>query len=91
MLGPDTRVRLAGKARLRFDERSGKHMLLYPERGMALNDTAHDIVTLCTGERTLSEIVHTLRMKYQTGERLEGDVRAFLGALLERGLVELSP
>jgi coenzyme PQQ biosynthesis protein PqqD len=85
------RPKLAARVRVRLDRQTGQHMLLYPERGMALNDTAHDIVTLCTGERTLAEIVHTLRMKYQTGERLETDVRAFLVALYERGLVELAP
>jgi coenzyme PQQ biosynthesis protein PqqD len=85
------RPKLAARARVRLDRKTGQHMLLYPERGLALNATAHDIVMLCTGERTLGEIVHTLRMRYQAGEGLEADVRAFLGALRERGLLELSP
>ena len=85
------RPKLAARARVRLDRQTGQHMLLYPERGMALNATAHDIVSLCTGERTLSEIVHALRMKYQTGAELETDVRAFLAALRERGLLELVP
>jgi coenzyme PQQ biosynthesis protein PqqD len=85
------RPKLAARARVRLDRQTGQHMLLYPERGMALNATAHAIVTLCTGAHTLSEIVHTLRMKYQTGAELETDVRAFLGVLQERGLLELQP
>ena len=85
------RPKLAARARVRLDRKTGQHMLLYPERGLQLNATAHDIVTLCTGERTLGEIVDTLRMKYQTGTELEAEVRTFLAALRERGLVELVP
>ena len=89
MIGPDTRVRLAGKARLRFDERSGKHMLLYPERGLELSETAARIALLCSGDRTVSGIVDELAAAAD-GEpraRIEADVMAFLRSLDDRGLL----
>ena len=42
-LPADARPRLAGKARLRFDRRSARHLLLYPERGLVLSPTAAEI------------------------------------------------
>ena len=90
MIGPDTRVRLAGKARLRFDERSGKHMLLYPERGLELSDTAARVAALCSsGDRTVGAIVDELAAA-AAGEpraRIESDVMEFLHALEDRGLL----
>ncbi len=46
MIDAASRPRLAPRARLRFDPRSGKHMLLYPERGLELTDQAARIVDL---------------------------------------------
>ena len=90
MIGPDTRVRLADKARLRFDERSGKHMLLYPERGLELSETAARIAVLCSsGDRTVTGIVDELAAAAD-GEpraRIEADVMTFLRSLEDRGLL----
>ena len=56
------RPRLARKARLRFDAHSGRQMLLYPERGLALNATRRRGSSRCaTGERTVAEIVERAR------------------------------
>jgi len=64
-------------------------MLLYPERGLVLNETAADVVQLCTGEHSVSEIVERLAEKYapHPREAVEREVLAFLGAMVERGLV----
>jgi pyrroloquinoline quinone biosynthesis protein D len=90
---PEVRLRLARKARLRFDEKSAKWLLLYPERGMALSETATDILRLCDGTRTSTEIVRELSTKYT--DSLESDVRrdvlAFLGSMRQRGLIEDVP
>ena len=89
MIGPGTRVRLARKVRLRRDPRSGKMMLLYPERGLELSDSAAEIAALCTGDRTVGAIVDALGALHVgvARARLEQDVRAFLGALEARGLL----
>ena len=89
MTPTQTRPRLASKARLRFDRKSGRHMLLYPERGLVLNPTATDIVRLCTGEHTVDEIVDRLTARYGSEPRevIEAQVRDFLRSMAERGLV----
>jgi pyrroloquinoline quinone biosynthesis protein D len=84
------RPKLSSKARLRFDQKSGKHMLLYPEKGLLLNPTGTDIVQLCTGENSIAQIVTELSAKYTavSAAQLEGEVLAFLSALSERGLLD---
>jgi coenzyme PQQ biosynthesis protein PqqD len=86
---PDARPRLAAKARLRFDRKSTRYMLLYPERGLVLNPTAADIVQLCTGDHTVGAIVERLAEKYATQPReaIEREVLTFLDAMAARGLV----
>jgi coenzyme PQQ biosynthesis protein PqqD len=82
---------LASKARLRFDRISGGYMLLYPERGLALNATATSILKLCDGARTLETIVVELHREY--ADRSDDDVRHevvdFLEELLKRGLLRV--
>jgi coenzyme PQQ biosynthesis protein PqqD len=93
MIAADARPRLAPKVRLRFDAKSERFMLLYPERGMELNPTAADIVQLCTGELTVAEIVARLTEKYapQPPATIEREVIQFLDALADRGLVRSEP
>jgi coenzyme PQQ biosynthesis protein PqqD len=89
MIALDARPRLAPKARLRFDRKTERHMLLYPERGLVLNPTAADVVRLCTGEHTVQAIVERLAEKYTSSrEALEGEVLAFLGEMADRALVQ---
>ena len=92
MIGPGSRLRLASKARLRFDPRSGRHVLLYPERGLDLSESAARIAALCAEERTVGGIVDALCAE-ATGEpraRIESDVLAFLHKLEDRGLLVVS-
>ena len=93
MISAGTRPRLATKARLRWDRKAERWMLLYPERGLVLNPTAADVVQLCTGEHTVDTIVERLAEKYATQPReaLEQEVLTFLGRLAERGLVSDGP
>jgi coenzyme PQQ biosynthesis protein PqqD len=79
-LSADSRPRLAPKARLRSDRISGETVLLYPERGLVLNQSATRILQLCDG-RTAGEIATELAAPLD-------DVLEFLGALAERGLVK---
>jgi coenzyme PQQ biosynthesis protein PqqD len=93
MIAADARPRLAPKVRLRFDAKSERYLLLYPERGMVLNPTAADIVQLCTGELTVAEIVARLGEKYapQPRETIEREVVEFLDAMVERALMRTGP
>ena len=87
------RPRLAPKARLQFDRHEGRHVLLYPEKGLFLSETSAAIVELCTGEHRMSEIVDTLARAYPgtPRARIERDVVDFLTSLFERGLLREVP
>jgi pyrroloquinoline quinone biosynthesis protein D len=85
----EMRPRLAAKAKLRLDAKSGKHILLYPEKGLLLNPTGTAILQLCDGERTLSAIVLELALQFQTEPaRLRPEVLSFVQGLLDRGLLQ---
>jgi coenzyme PQQ biosynthesis protein PqqD len=88
-----SRPRLAAKARLRYDRQGERYLLLYPERGLALNGTALDVVRLCTGEHTVAGIVDELAGKYRDQPRqvVEREVLSFLAGLADRGLVQTEP
>ena len=89
MISAGTRPRLAAKARLRWDRKAERWMLLYPERGLVLNPTGADVVQLCTGEHTVGVIVERLTAKYaaQPREAIEQEVLTFLTRMAERGLI----
>ena len=93
MIAADARPRLAPKVRLRFDRKSDRFMLLYPERGMVLNPNAAEIVKRCTGELTVTEIIAQLAEQYtaQSRDAIEREVVQFLDAMTDRGLVRSEP
>lgn len=81
--------RLSSKARVRPDPRDGRAVLLSPERGMRLSETAAAIVALCDGSHELDAIVAELATRYRADRsRIETDVRALLDELHARALVE---
>lgn len=84
--------KLAKKARLRFDRHSGRHMIVYPERGLALNDSAAAIAKRCDGTRTVSEIASEIALEADVPAseraRLEQDVVEFVELLAQKGLLE---
>jgi coenzyme PQQ biosynthesis protein PqqD len=90
MIERDSRVCLARHARLRDDPRTGKPILLAPERGLELNATGARIARLCGEERAVAEIVEQLAGESDGGTaraRIEEEVLSFLRALEERGLL----
>jgi coenzyme PQQ biosynthesis protein PqqD len=82
-------VRLAPKARLRFDRHRQQHMLLYPERGLVLSATAADVVALLGEARTVGAIVDRVVEKYGEVSRaaITRDVLELLRDLADRGLL----
>jgi pyrroloquinoline quinone biosynthesis protein E len=81
--------RLSSKARVRPDPRDGRPVLLSPERGLRLGDTAAAIVALCDGTRTVEAIVDDLALRYGAERaRVATDVNALLADLHDRALVE---
>ena len=82
--------KLARKARLRFDRHSGKHLLVYPERGLALNESAAEIIRRCDGTRTLAQIVEELARETSdaSARDVEEHVVELVETLAEKGLLE---
>lgn len=88
----ELKLKLASKAKLRLDPKTGKHILLYPEKGLLLNPTGTAILKLCNGERKLSEIVSLLAVEFNSVPAvLEPEVLGFVQGLLDRGLVQVEP
>ena len=85
--------RLSRKVRLRLDRRTGRHLLLYPERGLELNNTATAIARLCTGEWTIDQMVDRLTRAYDevSSSEIRREVCKFLDALADRGLLQREP
>lgn len=89
-LAPGAKPRLAKKAVLKWDRIERRHMLLYPERGLALNPVAAAIAVRCDGAHTVEGIVAEVAAEFTGGEagEVERDVGAFLDELASRGLLE---
>jgi len=83
----DARPKLAPKARLRVDSITGKTLVVYPERGLALNDTGAEILGLCNGELRVSEIIDALATRHGANAALADEVREFLQELADRNLL----
>jgi pyrroloquinoline quinone biosynthesis protein D len=74
---------------LKWDAREKRYLLLYPERGLALSDTASEILKLCDGNHPVEAIVTELAASRPATrvETIRDDVLAFLGEMAKRGIV----
>lgn len=91
-LSLELKPKLAPKTKLRLDPKSGKYILLYPEKGLLLNPTGAAILKRCSGEQTLSSIIAELAAEFQSDvEVLKPEVLSFVQGLLDRGLVQAEP
>ena len=77
---------LAAGVRLRWDEVRERHVLLYPEGALTLNETAANVLELCDGDRTIDDIAQELSSRYD-GADVRADVESLVGAIAGRGLV----
>jgi pyrroloquinoline quinone biosynthesis protein D len=91
MIDRAAKPRLAARARLRWDENGGKHVLLFPEAALVLNPTAAETLKLCDGVRTVEEIVDDLAARFGQEQRatIADHVIDLLGRIRERGLLEI--
>jgi coenzyme PQQ biosynthesis protein PqqD len=69
-----------------FDGVRGRHVLLYPEGTLFLNDSAADVLARCDGSTTCAQIVADLDAVYRGV--LAGQVAELLEGLAARRLVE---
>jgi pyrroloquinoline quinone biosynthesis protein D len=82
--------RLASSARLRWDHRTNQFLLLYPERGLLLNDAGYHALSLCNGRRGAEEVASILARRFEIDdvEAVLGTLNAFLERLGRLGVVE---
>jgi pyrroloquinoline quinone biosynthesis protein D len=85
LLAPDSVPKLWRLARLEYDPVRQRHVLLYPEGAVLLNDTGAAILELCNGARTVGQIVAILTERYQAD--VSADVTEYLDRMAERELV----
>jgi pyrroloquinoline quinone biosynthesis protein D len=84
---PSGRPRLTSHVRMRFDRTRDRHVLLGPESVIVLNPTGADILGLCDGQRTVSEVGAELATRYD--RVVDDEVAAFLTRLVTRRCVEI--
>ncbi|HET6837769.1 MAG TPA: pyrroloquinoline quinone biosynthesis peptide chaperone PqqD [Gemmatimonadales bacterium] len=94
MAGPDSRLLTADSvptlwrlARLDYDPVRQRHVLLYPEGTVLLNDTGAAILELCNGSRTLGQIASLLAERYQAD--VASDVAEYLEQMAQRELIRV--
>jgi coenzyme PQQ biosynthesis protein PqqD len=85
-----TTPRLSPNARLRWDHRAERFMLLYPERGLLLNDAAYVALSLCNGHRRTHEVALILARRFELKDvdAVLASLNHFLGRLGRLGVVE---
>ena len=75
-------------ARLKFDETRQRWVILAPERVLAPDDIAVEVLQLCDGVRSVEQMIDLLVEKY-TAERdaIGSDVIAMLQDLADKGFL----
>lgn len=84
-LDPQSVPRLWRVARLDFDRVRRRHVLLYPEGAVFINESSRAILELCDGQRTVAEITRVLGERF--GVDVTADVDGFLALMASRDLV----
>lgn len=83
---PDQPIYFSTQHRLQWEEAQQKHVILYPEGMVELNQSSAEILKLCDGSRTLAQIVSELEQTFAT-TGLTNDITAFLEAALSNGWI----
>ncbi|WP_441240954.1 pyrroloquinoline quinone biosynthesis peptide chaperone PqqD [Tardiphaga sp. 768_D3_N2_1] len=75
-------------ARLKFDETRQRWVILAPERVLAPDDIAVEILQLCDGDRSVADIIDLLVAKYAAPrDDIGADVIAMLQDLADKGFL----
>ena len=75
-------------ARLKFDETRQRWVILAPERVLAPDDTAVEILQLCDGARSVAQMIDQLAEKYTAArDAIATDVVAMLQDLADKGFL----
>ncbi|WP_339647431.1 pyrroloquinoline quinone biosynthesis peptide chaperone PqqD [uncultured Pelagibacterium sp.] len=85
---PQSAPRLARGVKLRHDETRDRWVLLVPERVLAPDDIAVEILHLCDGQRTIAQMADTLAEKYAApADQIASDVIEMIQDLANSGFL----
>jgi len=73
--------------RLHWDKVRERHVILYPEGALGLNETAVQVLELCDGKRTIEDIADELSTRFG-GADVHDDVENLLLSLANIGMVK---
>jgi pyrroloquinoline quinone biosynthesis protein D len=83
-----SRVVLPRHARLKYDETRQVWVILAPERVLAPDEIAVEVLQLCDGQRSTADIIDVLAAKYEAPrEIIATDVVAMLQDLADKGFL----
>ena len=86
----ESRPKLAAHRRLQFDKARDTWTIQAPERAFMLDEIAHAIVSRCTGEATLGEIVDDLCRAYDAPrDAVAPDVLKLIQDFVDKGVMVL--
>ena len=84
----ESRPLLPRHAKLKFDETRQRWVILAPERVLAPDETAVEILQLCDGVRSVEQMIDQLAEKYAAERNAIGtDVIAMLQDLADKGFL----
>ena len=86
-INPELFIQFSRTHRLQWEEAQQKHVILYPEGMVELNQSSAEILKLCDGSRNLAQIVSELELKFATSG-LINDITAFLEVALKNGWIQ---
>lgn len=83
-----SRPMLPRHARLKFDETRQVWVILAPERVLAPDEIAVEVLQLCDGKRSVADVVELLVAKYAAPrEAISADVVVMLQDLADKGFL----
>lgn len=83
-----SRPKLPRHAKLKFDETRQRWVILAPERVLAPDDIAVEVLQLCDGERSVADMIDDLAAKYAADRgEIGADVIAMLQDLADKGFL----
>jgi len=86
-IDPNLLIKFSPMHRLQWEDVQQKHVILYPEGMVELNESSAEILQLCDGSRNTNQIVAELEEMFSTSN-LKDDINSFLEVALKNGWIE---
>jgi pyrroloquinoline quinone biosynthesis protein D len=87
-VGKTSKPVLSRHAKLKYDETRQRWVILAPERVLAPDDIAVEILQLCDGARSVAQMIDQLAEKYSADrDAIGADVIAMLQDLADKGFL----